>query len=326
MMEVHNFNKNEHMNIPQYTQTQKHSPFPSSESQFAFLWGYYKYYNVSWLQSNPLQLLAAILYHPCCKFHCPADVCALILILPWCKPGSLVQFRVCTHICSSVAAGTSAPNGSSLFIACAVGVPSSCLLRKAVLPGSSLCCQQLLQQKQRQSTPGDQQEQYTGKLRCKVAITSNKLVMWLPVGIEMASIFCGVLESWVPPALHTEAKVTLQEVHCGDPAQYALSSSPVCLEMCNFWHTSVHLIVVTIRARGQIAVKDGHVKMHLGVIAVGIFQTASYCTSSREMQALVLYNCATISLNMDSAYKCCVTCRQLCTHKYVLFFRHNPGK
>lgn len=88
----------------------------------------------------------------------------------------------------------------------------------------------------------------------------------------------------------------------------------------------MHLIVVTIRAQGQIADKEGCIKMHLGAIAVAVFQTASYCTSPRERQARVLYNCATISLNMDSTYKCCVTCWQLCTHKYVLFSSHNPGK
>lgn len=70
----------------------------------------------------------------------------------------------------------------------------------------------------------------------------------------------------------------------------------------------MHLIVVTIRAQGQIADRASCIKMHLGAIAVAVFQTASYSTSSREMQALVLYNCATISLNTDSAYKCCVTC------------------
>lgn len=111
----------------------------------------------------------------------------------------------------------------------------------------------------------------------------------------------------MPPALPTEAKVTLW-VFFGDQAPQALTPSPVCLEVYNFWHTSAHLIVVTIRAQGQIADKEGCIKMHLGAIAVEVFQTASHGTSAREKQARVLYNCATISLNMDSTYKRCVTC------------------
>ena len=97
MMEVHDFPKNEHMHIPQHTQTQIHSPFPSSESQFVFFWGYQKYFNVSWLQSNPLQLLVAILYHPCHKFHCRSGLC-FDFIMPGSKPGTLEQFRVCTQV------------------------------------------------------------------------------------------------------------------------------------------------------------------------------------------------------------------------------------
>lgn len=156
------------------THTQMHRSFPSSESQFAFFWGYNKYFNVSRLQSNPLQLLAAILYHPCHKFHCSRHLCFDFYYAPiqTHHSGSVQGL----HPELSAAAGTSAPNGSLLFIACAVGVPSSRLPRRAGLPGNSLCCQQLAQQKQRQPTPGDQQEQHSGKLGRKVAITSNKFV------------------------------------------------------------------------------------------------------------------------------------------------------
>lgn len=209
MMEVHDFTKNEHTHIPQDTQTQIHSSFPSSESQIAFCWGYLKYFNVSWLQSNPLQLLAAILYHPCHKFHCHSGLCFdfyYALIQTQYSGGVQVL-----HPGLSGAAGTSAPNGSLLFIACAAGVPSSHLPRRAVLLGSSLCCQQLAQQKQRQSMPGDQQEQHSGKLGCKVAITGIKFATGLPLGIETASCFS--LRGLCAPNLPTEAKVTLQEVH-----------------------------------------------------------------------------------------------------------------
>lgn len=131
--------------IYQNTHTQVHSPFPSSESQFAFFWGYYKYFNASWLQSNPLQLLAAILNHPCHKFHGSSRLCFYFYYDP-------IQTRHSgalqgLHPDLSAAAGTSAPNGSLLFIACAAGVPSSRFPRRSLLLGSSLCCQQLTQRK-----------------------------------------------------------------------------------------------------------------------------------------------------------------------------------
>lgn len=175
------------MNPHVYHNTHKHkctAPFHPLEVSLLFFWGYYNYFNVSWLQSNPLQLLAAILYHPCHKFHRHSSLCFDFY-------HAQNQTQLCgavqvLHPCLSAAAGTSDPNRSLSFTPCAMGVPGSCLWRRAVLPGSSLCCQQLLQQKQRQLMPGDQKQCHSGKLGCKVEITSNKSAPGLPVGIETA--------------------------------------------------------------------------------------------------------------------------------------------
>lgn len=125
------------MNPHIYHNTHKHkctALFHPLEVSLLFFWGYYNYFNVSWLQSNPLQLLAAILYHPCHKFHCHSSLCFDFY-------HAQNQTQLCgavqvLHPCLSAAAGTSDPNRSLSFTPCAMGVPGSRLWRRAVLPGS----------------------------------------------------------------------------------------------------------------------------------------------------------------------------------------------
>lgn len=171
------------MNPHIYHNIHKHkykAPLHPLEVNLLFFWGYYKYFNVSWLQPNPLQLLAAILYHPCHKFHCHSSLCFdFYYAQSQTQPSGAVQVL---HPCLSTAAGTSAPNRSLSFTPCAMAVPGSCLWRRAVLPRSSLCCQQFLQPKQRQLSPGDQKAasfREAGGVRCQLpSISLQQDCLW----------------------------------------------------------------------------------------------------------------------------------------------------
>lgn len=92
-MEVHDFTKSEHTD----TYTTPHSPFPSSESQFGSFQTSYQYFNDSWLQSSSLQLLAAILYHLCRKFHCCSGLC-LDFYYPLVQTWLSGVVQVCTQV------------------------------------------------------------------------------------------------------------------------------------------------------------------------------------------------------------------------------------
>lgn len=121
------------MNPHVYHNIHKHkytAPFHPLEVSLLFFWGYYKYFNVSWPQSSPLQLLAAIFNHPCHKFDCHRSLC-FDFYYAQAQLSGAVQVL---HSGLSAAAGTSAPKRSLSFPTCAIGVRGSCLWRRAVLP------------------------------------------------------------------------------------------------------------------------------------------------------------------------------------------------
>lgn len=261
------------------------------------------------------------------KSFAVAVVCALIFIMPWSKPNTPEKFKVCTQVWTQQLAHL--PQTGLYYLLPVLwespAATSQGGLRSwgAVCAASNLCSKG--QGNARLGTNRSSTQGSWGTRWQLPAISLQHDCLW---ALKLLNVFPALRGMSALSTPQQKPRSPCKRCAVGiRPSRLWLLLQFVCsLIGYNFWHTSVHLIVVTIREQGQIADKEGCIKMHLGAIAVAVFQTASYCTSSREMQALVLYNCATISLNMDSAYKCCVTCWQLCTHKYVLFFRHHPGK
>lgn len=175
------------------------APFHPLEVSLLFFWENYKYFNVSWLLSNPLQLLAAMFYHSCHKFDCHSNLCFdFYYVQTQTQLSGAVQVL---HPGLSAAAGTS-PNSSLSFTTYAMGVPGSCLWRRAVLPRSSLCCQQLLQLKQRQLTPGDKSSVPGGSwgVRWQLpAISLQQDCLW---ALQVPNVFLALRELSAPSPPH----------------------------------------------------------------------------------------------------------------------------